>query len=301
MKAVLRGLTAWAGLAVAVIAIVTLVQIQREPYESDWTPVDGFVRLVLFGLLLSGFIVLTCLGKRGIVRTFTFGLVKPAKPSGNPRVIRFDIPEKEDGNRLMANLVAIGLVLIGLAFIVVGVVTGLAMLNGEAFMLLSTVTFLVAGLAVYPAIPAGVRWALDGGHTRPVEVTFTPVGMSQPTEKGQKTVAWTSIAGFVFERHRGGRRVDAHIAILDEPGRRQLLPLFSTPSPHGFLMTAAMDLSEAERAAEIIERTRPGLMQWADRRVRRGGLGQEKSNAKTVVRWSMSAKRSVREADSSRE
>lgn len=301
MKAALRGLTAWLGLVVAVIAIVTLVQIQREPYEDDWTPVDGFVRLVLFGLLLSGLIVLTCLGKRGIVRAFTFGLVELAKPAGNPRVIRFDIPEKQDGNRLMANLVAVGLFLVGLGFLVVGVTTGLAMVNGGGFTLLSTVTFLVTGLAVYPAIPAGVRWALDGGYTRPVEITFTPVGMSQPVEKGQKTVAWPSIAGFVFERHRGGRRVDAHIAISDAPGRQQLLPLFANPSPHGFLMTTAMDAFEAERAAEIIERTRPGLVEWADRRIRRGGLGQEKSSAKTVLRWSKSAKRPDRAPDSSRE
>ncbi|MEV7551683.1 hypothetical protein AB0N89_18835 [Amycolatopsis sp. NPDC089917] len=301
MKAVLRGSTAWFGLAVAVIAIVTLVQIQREPHEADWTPVDGFVRLLLFGLLLSGFIVLTCLGKRGIVRAFTFGLVELAKPPGNPRVIRFDIPEKEDGNRLMANLVAIGLFLVGLGFMVVGITIGLAMLNGEEFTLLSTITFLVAGLAVYPTIPAGVRWALDGGYTRPIEITFTPVGMSQPVGKGQKTVAWSSIGGFVFERHRGGRRVDAHIAISDDVGRRQLSPQFANPSPHGFLMTTAMDPFEAERAAEIIERTRPGSVNWADRRIRRGGLGHEKANAKSVVRRSVFAKRSDRKAGSSRE
>ena len=294
MKAALRGLTAWFGLAVAVIAIVTLVQIQREPYEADWTPVDGFVRLVLFGLLLSGLIVLACLGKRGIVRSFTFGLIELTKPSGNPRVIRFDVPEKEDGNRLMANLVAIGLFLVGLGFLVVGVTTGLAMANGGGFTLLSTVTFLVAGLSVYPAIPAGVRWALDGGYTRPIEVTFTPVGMSQPFENGQKTVAWQSITGFVFERHRGGRRLDAHVAISDEPGRRQLLPAFANPSPHGFLMTTAMNPCEAERAAEIIEQTRPGLVEWADQRIRRGGLGQEEVGGTTIVRWSMVAKRADR-------
>ncbi|EMD28010.1 hypothetical protein [Amycolatopsis azurea] len=276
---------AWLAFAVAVIAIVTLVQIQREPYEAGWSPADGFVRLVLFGLLLSGFIVLTCLGKRGIVRAFTFGRVELPKPTANPRVIRFDIPEKEDGNRLMANLVAIGLFLIGLGFTVVGATTGLAMINGEAFSLLSTVTFLVAGLAVFPTIPAGVRWALDGGYTRPIEITFTPVGMSQPVDDGQKTVAWPSIAGFVFDRHRGGRRVDAHIAISDERGRQQLLPVFAKESAHGFLMTTAMDPAEAERAAAAIERFRPGLVEWRDQRVRRGGFGLEKRDGGVIVRW----------------
>jgi hypothetical protein len=293
VKTALKGLAAWFGLAVAVVAVITLVQISRESYEADWTPVDGFLRLVLFGLLLIGFLVLAGLWGR-IVRLFSFGAIELAKPkpAGNPSVIQFDILETDDEMyRFLANLVAIGLFLVGLGFIVAGVTTGWMMLNGGGPTLLPTVTFLVAGLAIYPTIPAAVRWALDGGITRKVEITFTPVGMSQPTENGQKTVAWSSVAGFVFERHRGGRRVDAHIAISDEVGRRQLLPVFAKPSPHGFLMTTAMDPFEAERAAAIIERTRPGLVEWADQRIRRGGFGAEKTNGKTVLRWSMLAKK----------
>ncbi|MFI9449133.1 hypothetical protein [Amycolatopsis sp. NPDC052450] len=247
---------------------------------------DGFVRLALFTTFVIGLLVVTKIGFVSVVQALTFGVIKPEKTVAEKAAITFDIPETDGGNRTAANIVAVELFLIGLGLLLAGGAAGWAMLDGGGFTPLSAGTFLVAGLAVYPLIPVAISRTRDSGRTWPIEITFTPVGMSQPVGEGQKTVAWSSIDGFIFDRHRGGRRVDAHIVISDERGRHQLLPVFANESKHGFLMTTAMDPAEAERAEAAIERFRPGSVEWRDRRVRRGGFGLGKRDGSDgVVRW----------------
>ncbi|MFD5243151.1 hypothetical protein ACFWIW_01330 [Amycolatopsis sp. NPDC058340] len=286
MKTALRGLIGWFALAVVLVGADTLVQIQRDPEDPGYTQVDGFVRLVLFVTFIIALLVVTKIGFVSVVQALTFGVIKPEKKVTEKAAITFDIPETEEGGRTAANIVAVELFLIGLGLLLAGGAVGWAMLDGGGFTVLSAGTFVVAGLAVYPLIPMAISRARDSGRTWPIEITFTPVGMSQPVGEGQKTVAWSSIDGFVFDRHRGGRRVDAHIAISDDRGRQQLLPLFAKESEHGFLMTTAMDPAEAERAEATIERFKPGLVEWRDQRVRRGGFGLEKHDGDVdVVRW----------------
>ncbi|MFC9250148.1 hypothetical protein [Amycolatopsis thailandensis] len=285
MRTVLRGLIGWFALAVVLVGADTLVQIQRDPDDLGYTQVDGFVRLVLFVTFLVALLVATKIGFVSVVQALTFGVIKPEKPVTEKAAITFDMPENDENRRIAANIVAGELFLIGLGLLLAGGAAGWAMLDGGGFTALSAGTFLLAGLAVYPLIPMAIRRVRDSGRTWPIEITFTPVGMSQPVGDGQKTVAWPSITGFAFERHRGGHRVDVHIAISDERGRRQLLPEFGKESAHGFLMTTAMDPSEAERAEAAIERFRPGLVEWRDQRVRRGGFGPEKRDGDVVVRW----------------
>lgn len=285
MKTALRGLLAWCALGVALVGVNTLVQIQRDPASADYTQVDGFVRLVLFGTFVIALLVIAKFGFTSVVAALTFGVIKPEKPAADPAVITFDIPETEEGNRTAANIVAGELFLVGLGLLLAGGAAGWAMLEGGGFTPQSAITFLAAGSAVYPLIPVAIRRVRDSGRTWPIEITFTPVGMSQPVGEGQRTVAWTIISGFVFKRRRGGRRVDAHIAISDERGRRQLLPQFAKASPHGFLMTSAMDAYEAERAEAAILRFQPGLVEWSDERVRRGGFGLGKRSGSVITRW----------------
>lgn len=287
MKTALRGLIGWFALAVVLVGANTLVQIQRDPDDPGYTQVDGFVRVVLFVTFLIALLVVTKIGFVGVVQGLTFGVIKPEKTAPETKAaITFDIPETDEGGRTAANIVAVELFLVGLGLLLAGGAAGWAMLDGGGFTALSASTFLVAGLAVYPLIPMAISRARDSGRTWPIEITFTPVGMSQPVGEGQKTVAWSSIDGFVFDRHRGGRRVDVHIAISDERGRQQLLPLFAKESDHGFLMTTAMDPAEAERAEEAIERFQPGSVEWRDQTVRRGGFGLGKHDGGDgVVRW----------------
>ncbi|EME56632.1 hypothetical protein H074_22224 [Amycolatopsis decaplanina DSM 44594] len=282
----MRGLIGWFALAVVLVGADTLVQIQRDPEDPGYTQVDGFVRVVLFVTFIIALLVVTKIGFVSVVQALTFGVIKPDKTVAEKAAITFDIPETDEGSHTAANIVAVELFLIGLGLLLAGGAAGLAMLDGGGFTVLSAGTFLVAGLAVYPLIPMAIGRARDSGRTWPIEITFTPVGMSQPVGEGQKTVAWSSIDGFVFDRHRGGRRVDVHIAISDERGRHQLLPLFANESEHGFLMTTAMDPAEAERAEAAIERFRPGSVEWRDQRVRRGGFGlEEHDGGDGVVRW----------------
>ncbi|MFI7122501.1 hypothetical protein [Amycolatopsis sp. NPDC049868] len=287
MKTALRGLIGWFALAVVLVGANTLVQIQRDPDDPGYTQVDGFVRVVLFVTFIIALLVVTKIGFVSVVQALTFGAIKPEKTVAEKAAITFDIPETEEGGRTAANIVAVELFLIGLGLLLAGGAAGWAMLDGGGFTALSAGTFLVAGLALYPLIPMAISRARDSGRTWPIEITFTPVGMSQPVGEGQKTVAWSSIGGFVFDRHRGGRRVDVHIAISDDRGRHQLLPLFANESEHGFLMTTAMDPAEAERAEAAIERFNPGLVEWRDQRVRRGGFGLENPGGgdDAVVRW----------------
>ncbi|MEU8412452.1 hypothetical protein AB0C24_06670 [Amycolatopsis japonica] len=286
MKTALRGLIGWFALAVVLVGADTLVQIQRDPEDPGYTQVDGFVRVVLFVAFIITLLVVTKIGFVSVVQALTFGVIKPEKPVAEKAAITFDIPETEEGGRTAANIVAVELFLIGLGLLLAGGASGWAMLDGGGFTALSAGTFLVAGLAIYPLIPMAISRARDSGRTWPIEITFTPVGMSQPVGEGQKTVAWPSIDGFVFDRHRGGRRVDVHIAVSDERGRQQLLPIFDNESEHGFLMTTAMDPGEAERAEATIERFKPGSVEWRDQSVRRGGFGPEKHEDDAgVVRW----------------
>ncbi|AGM10657.1 hypothetical protein [Amycolatopsis keratiniphila] len=286
MKTALRGLIGWFALAVVLVGANTLVQIQRDPDDPGYTQVDGFVRVALFATFIIALLVVTKIGFVSVVQALTFGAIKPEKTVAEKAAITFDIPETEEGGRTAANIVAVELFLIGLGLLLAGGAAGWALLDGGGFTALSVGTFLIAGLAVYPLIPMAINRARDSGRTWPIEITFTPVGMSQPVGEGQKTVAWPSIDGFVFDRHRGGRRVDVHIAISDERGRQQLLPIFGNESEHGFLMTTAMDPAEAERAEATIERFKPGSVEWRDKRVRRGGFGPEKPDDDAgVVRW----------------
>jgi hypothetical protein len=168
----------------------------------------------------------------------------------------------------------------------------------------ATVAYVVAAvlgalaLVCFSIKPVVRRQLRRNGALKTARVEFGPDGFRQPLEDRTTLVLpWDDVRRFVFREGQADGRIALAVSLVSADAIQHLNPDCQRESEDGYILSSAMSREEAEKAAAVIERYRPGLGRWTSRNVHRGGFGVPRPVQRLIRRMNSEEPRSVVRAE----
>ncbi|MFD5089069.1 DUF6346 domain-containing protein [Amycolatopsis thailandensis] len=133
--------------------------------------------------------------------------------------------------------------------------------------------------------------------TKSIPLVVTAEGLVQPLSEGAHLLLpWDEIKSLVFDDHVLGEQVSIHVVLVDQEAEVLLREELRGNSRFGHVLASMVPAAEAERAAAIVERFKPGVSRWPARGIKRGGFGLVTAVRRTVLRWKDSTQKAKAES-----